>query len=140
MTKTLRLLSLALIVFVVAGLLPFDAFAQNVDSWQCSGQGISKIFCSMTNQFRFLPKLLSILSYVAAAIFAFKGLMQLKEYGDDPSKTPLQSILVKLAIAAMLISLPLAMQVFITTVTGAKDMTAGTTLSKPHLGKGVAGH
>jgi hypothetical protein len=134
---------ICLAVLFLAGLLPFDAFAQAQDanSWQCDGgTSINKIFCGITTQFRYLPKLLAIFAYVIAAILAFKGLLQLREYGDDPSKTPLQSIVIKFALAAALISLPLAMQLFITTVTGASSVNGNVEITTaPTLGTGVSG-
>lgn len=130
-----------LTVFLVGLSFPFSAeAATNVTNWACSGSGLNKIFCGMTSQFRFLPKLLSLFSYVIAVALAVSGLMQLKEYGDDPSKVPLRGIIIKLALSAMLISLPFAMQIFVTTVTGADSITSTNVISnKPSLGTGVSG-
>ncbi len=128
-------------VFLVGLFFPFVAEAgQNSGNWNCTGSGISKIFCGITSQFRFMPKLLAIFSYVIAIGLAVSGLMQLKQYGDDPSKVPLRNIIIKLALSAMLISLPYSMQIFVTTVTGSNSMgTATTNISKPSLGSGVSG-
>ena len=142
MTYISKLLLIALVVSL-AGLFPFQAFADTADAnaWNCAdgAHGLNRIFCGMTTQFRFLPKLLAIFAYVFAAVLAVQAMLQLKEYGDDPSKTPLQSIIIKLVLAAALISLPFAMQTFITAVTGASDMETKVELKKPSLGNHVGG-
>lgn len=141
-TKLLPVLTVLAVVLVV-GLFPHDAFAQKAldQDWACKGdRSLNTIFCGITNQFSTMPKLLSVFAYVIAAVLTFKGLLQLKEFGDDPSKTPIQSVIMKFALAGMLACLPLAMQVFITTVTGAKDVSAASALSrKPSLGNRVSG-
>jgi len=149
LTKARLMKYLPTILFVavlMAGLflLPVDAFAQQAkaEKWACAGnKDINSIFCGITTQFRFLPKLLSLFAYVIAAVLIFKALFQLKELGDDPSKVPVQSIVIKFALAAALISLPLAMQLFVTTVTGAKDLNeAGAVAVRPQFGNGLSGH
>lgn len=142
-TGILPLLVLGLGVLLCAGLLPFDAFANGLaNDWdKCSGSGVSKIFCGITQQFRFMPRLLSIFAYVMAVVLAVQGFLQLRDYGDDPTKVPLPSILIKFALAAALISLPLTMQLFVTSVTGAKSITATSQLTnKPSFGKGAGGN
>lgn len=131
-----------LILFLVGLFFPFAAEAKDVTtSWNCSGdKNLNTIFCGITSQFRFMPKLLSLFAYAIATFLAVSGLMQLKQYGDDPSKTPLRSIVIKLALSAMLVSLPFAMQVFVTTVTGAdKIENAAGSVGRPSLGTGVSG-
>lgn len=129
----------------LAGLLlflPVPAYAESTADWACQGdKTLNQIFCGITTQFRFMPALLSIFSYAIAAFLGVTGLLQLKQYGDDPSRTPLQGIIIRLALSAMLVSLPFAMQVFVTTVTGSDNVTqAQTHLSrKPSLGSGVSG-
>lgn len=135
---------LVVTVFLAGLFVSFPAFAQlgqEAGTWTCSDAGkINAIFCGITNQFRFMPKLLSIFAYAIAMMLFVSALLQLKQYGDDPSKVPLNSVIVKFVIAVMLISLPYATQVFVTTVTGAESMgTAGSQVSKPSLGAGVSG-
>lgn len=127
-------------VFLVGLLMPLPAFAQE-SSWGCSGNGnLNSVFCGITAQFRFMPKLLSLFAYVIAVALAISGLLQLKEYGDDPSKVPLRNIIIKLALAAMLISLPFAMRIFVTTVTGVDNVSAGnSSIGRPSLGTGASG-
>lgn len=135
-----------LTIFLAGLFFSFPAaaqYGQEADTWVCASTagGINKIFCGITEQFRHMPKLLAVFSYVIAIGLAISGLLQLKEYGDDPSKVPLRGIIVKLALAAMLISLPFSMQVFVTTVTGADKLDADNThISKPGLGSGVKGY
>lgn len=128
-------------VFLVGLFFPFAAEAgQNSGTWSCAGTGLNKIFCGITSQFRFMPKLLALFSYVIAIGLAVSGLLQLKQYGDDPSKVPLRGIIIKLALSAMLISLPFSMQIFVTTVTGSNSIQQGnTSIAKPKLGTGVSG-
>lgn len=132
-------------VFLAGLFFAFPAAAQmgqESSSWACGdGNGtLNSIFCGITTQFRWMPKTLSIFSYVIAVMLFVSGLLQLKEYGDDPSKTPLRGIIIKLALGTMLISLPFMTQIFVTTVTGADDMaTATISVSKPTLGSGVSG-
>lgn len=139
-----HLTGLVVTVFLAGLFLAFPAAAQmgqESSSWTCSGEGtLNSIFCGITSQFRWMPKTLSTFSYVLAVILFVSGLLQLKEYGDDPSKTPLRGIMIKLALGTMLISLPFMTQIFVTTVTGADDMaTATISVSKPTLGSGVSG-
>lgn len=117
------------------------AMAPDSGSWLCGGDGkINQIFCGITSQFRHTPKLLSLFSYVIAVALAVSGLLQLKEYGDDPSKVPLRSIIIKLVLSAMLISLPFSMQLFVTTVTGQSSIQSSNTIyARPSLGSGVSG-
>lgn len=129
------ILTIGLLGVFLAGLLPFPAYAAE----GCSKDGINTIFCSIVLQFGVFPKFLATISYVMAAIFGLLGLLQLKEYGEDPSKTPLRSILMKFFLSAVLVSLPLAMRVFVTTVTGADSLESETTIRQPSFGKGVSG-
>lgn len=139
------LTGLVVTVFLAGLFFAFPAAAQmNQDSgsWICDGGGtLNNIFCGITGQFRFMPKTLSVFSYVLAVMLFVSGLLQLKEYGDDPSKTPLRSIIIKLAMGTMLISLPYMTQIFVTTVTGADNMESGATIAidTPKLGVGVSG-
>jgi hypothetical protein len=90
---------------------------------QCSDdKTIGNVFCNLTEQMGIFPAFLSVISYVMAAVITLIGLLNLKNYGDDPSAVPLRSILMKFVFAVMLISLPLTMQAFITTITGAKSI------------------
>ena len=85
---------------------------------------IGGIFCNIATQFRPITGVMSILVYALAAVLVLMALMSLKEYGDDPSRVPFRSIVLKFVLACCLISLPLAMEVFMTSVTGEASFAA----------------
>ncbi len=112
---------IALVVVLIAGLFSFPAFATGpkAATWTCTGDGtISNIWCSLSNEFRFIPKTLVVMAYGAGIILTMLGLLGLKKYGDDPSQTPLRDVVMKFVLAAFLIMLPYAMQVVVGSVTG----------------------
>jgi hypothetical protein len=112
-----------------------DKFSQ---SPSCTASAnIGAVFCNLVKNFSPFASMLAVISYVMSAILTLTGLLNLKAYGDDPSQTPLRSILVKFALAAMLLSLPLAMQVFVTSVTGAQSISTTVTVKKPSLYSGT---
>ena len=83
---------------------------------------------------------MAIFAYVMAAVITLVGLVHLKNYGDDPSQVPVRSIIAKFVLATCLISLPFAMQVFITTVTGRASIEDQETVARPCMiqGSGLA--
>lgn len=130
----------------LAGLLlfyPEMAFAEGTVEWNCSDKGnLNQVFCGITSQFRFIPQVLAVFAYAIAVFLAVTALMQLKQYGDDPSRTSLPGIIVRLVLAVSLISLPFAIQIFVTTLTGTKsinEVSSTMTRDRPKLGDGVSG-
>jgi hypothetical protein len=129
MTRIPLSLFLGLAVFMVAGLLPFPAFAQQA----CPNDGsLSSVFCSMALESGSTPRVLAVFSYAMGAVMTLGGLLNLRQYGDDPSSIPLRTIIMKFSAAVMLISLPLIMQTIIKTTTG-KEISAQETVSRPCL-------
>jgi hypothetical protein len=118
------LLLLGVLVTVITGLLPFSAHAGAGNfATACSNDGtLYGVFCNIGNQLRYLPKTLVTFCYVMAAVLAMVGLLNLKAYGDDPTSVPIRTIIMKFILAAFLISLPSAIQVFVTSVTGTKNI------------------
>lgn len=86
---------------------------------------VGDIFCNIAIQFTPVTGLMSVLVYALAAVLILMGLLSLKEYGDDPSRVPFRSIVVKFVLGCFLFSLPLAMELFMTSVTG--DASFSTT-------------
>jgi hypothetical protein len=102
-----------------------------------AGSGIGAVFCNIVAQVRPFAGFLAMASYVIASALLLTGLLNLKAYGDDPSQMPLRSIVVKFVLATMLFSLPLTMQLFVTTVTGAQSIsTSAAAVGTPQLYKG----
>jgi uncharacterized membrane protein YeiB len=92
---------------------------ENESAYQKSGaESVDNLFTSLSSNFVPMAKVLAIFAYVMAAAIMFVGLLHLKNYGDDPSQVPVRSIVMKFVLAAMLVSLPFAMQLFVTAVTG----------------------
>ncbi len=81
-------------------------------------ESIYRIFCSLSWEFRFIPRLMALLCYVGGVALILMGLLNLRAYGDDPSSTPLRSVLMKFALGALLISVPLTMDVIVRSVSG----------------------
>lgn len=102
----------------------------------CSGSGLNKVFCNLAKEISPFSKLIAVAAFVMAGSFMLTGLLNLKSYGDDPSSMPLRSIIMKFTMATMLISFPLAMNVFISTVTGQSASSEPAKLSKPKLYNG----
>jgi len=122
--------------------LPIEAFAQTApDPLGCGrgGGSINQIFCGIATEFRGAPKLLSVFSWVGAVILAIMAFMNLKQHGDDPGSVPMRSIIIKFVLAVLLISLPLIMRVFITSVTGTTDISSAGVVKRPKLGTGSIG-
>lgn len=110
-------------------------------SEKCAVDGtFSSIFCSLGTEFRYIPKTLVLMSYASGVLLFFIGLLNLRAHGDDPSQTPLRDILMKFVLGAFLISLPLAMEVVVKSVTGSTMAnTAGaTSVRRPCLAHGSA--
>lgn len=138
------LIALPYAIKVAAGTLGANRYETSAQSTSksfeqthgCEGSSdLGLVFCHMTKETRPIAALLGVIAYVMAVVIAMRGFLQLKAYGDDPSQVPLRSIIIKFVLATMLISLPLAMQVFITSVTGAKGVEAQATIKKPRLYK-----
>ena len=141
MTK-IRYLHLGILAVLVAGLFSSSpAFAQSA-TWApgCGADGtLNAIFCSLSTEFRFIPKALALFAYAGGVILAFIALLNLRAYGDDPSQTPLRDIVMKFLLGAILISLPLGMQVIVKTVTGkglADQNIQDTAIDRPCLARG----
>jgi hypothetical protein len=111
-------------------------FSQNVTSCKTGTGTVNAVFCNLVQAFSPFASFLALCTYVMATFLGLTGLLNLKAYGDDPSQTPLRSIIIKFALAAMLISLPLAMQVFVTSVTGAQSIDTVVQVKKPSLYSG----
>lgn len=143
MTAHLSLRRMALLIMVI-GLFSFPAFAQQgggVWAKGCEVDGsLSGLFCSLSTEFRFIPKALAIFSYAAGVMLFFIALLAVKQYGDDPSQTPLRGIVIKFVLGAFLISLPMAMEVVVKTVTGDSMDTSSTVVrvQRPCLAHGSA--
>lgn len=121
MTKKLSPYVLGLLMVAAVGLFSSPAFAQAKDVWSqgCTADGtLAGIWCSMSTEFRFIPKALALFAYAGGVTLFFIGLINLRAHVDDPSQTPLRDIIMKFVLGAFLISLPLAIQVVVTTVTG----------------------
>jgi len=103
----------------------------------CSGDGMNQVFCNLVTEISPFAKLLAMVAYVMSASLVLSGLLDLKAYGDDPSQTPLKGIIMKFVLAAMLISLPLTMNIFVSAVTGQKASAPQAKVGKPMLGKGA---
>ena len=97
---------------------------------------LNKVFCGLVVQFSPFAKFLAVIAYVMAIALLLTGLLNLKAYGEDPSQTPLRSILIKFVLAAMLVSLPMAMQIFVTSVTGVSSIDTKVTIKQPKSFKG----
>lgn len=102
----------------------------------CTGTGLNAVFCNMVVEISPYAKLLAMISYVLAAMMLLSGLLELKAYGDDPSRTPIKGILMKFIVATMFVSLPLAMNMFITSVTGVKSSSYADSVSRPKFYNG----
>ncbi len=98
---------------------------------------LESLFSNLSLNFVSVSKLLAIFAYVMAAVIMLVGLLHLKNYGDDPSQGPaVRSIVMKFVLAAMLVSLPFAMRIFVTTVTGASDFETQDTVGLPCMMNG----
>ncbi len=84
--------------------------------------GIQKIFFNLTMKTQGFPQAMIIFCYVMAVIMTLGGLYDLKSYGDDPSRASVKAIVSKFGLAASLLSIPFAMQIIITTMTGADSI------------------
>jgi hypothetical protein len=123
MTRNTKFFLWGIGLALIAGLLPFPALAQTPTQWasKCTADGtLYGLFCNLGAQFRYMPQLLATLCYTGGAGLLLMALLNLKAYGDDPSSVPIRSVIMKLVLATFLISLPLAMQVFVGSVTGQK--------------------
>lgn len=139
MTNRLFIPILGLILALVIGLLPFPALAQQ--SNPCAGEdSIYRIFCSLAWEFQWLPKFMSLLCYIGGVALVFMALLNLRQYGDDPSSIPLRSILMKFALAALLLSLPLTMNVLVGSITGEERTinSQSEALNRPTLSRGAS--
>lgn len=116
-------------------------FENEAQYGQSSTASMEGMFANLSSNFIPIAKTLAILAYVMATVIMLIGLINLKEYGDDPSKVPIRSIIMKFVLAAMLVSLPFAMQIFVTTVTGRAGIEDQETVGMPCLmsGSGLSG-
>ena len=98
------------------------------------------LFVNLGTSFLPLAKTMAVLAYVMAAAIILVGLLHLKNYGDDPSQVPVRSIVIKFILAGFLISLPFAMQIFVTTVTGRSTIEDQEQVAMPCIinGSGLA--
>ena len=101
----------------------------------CAVNGLNQVFCNLAKELSPFSKMLAVFAYVMAASLVLTGLLNLKSFGDDPSQMPLRSIIMKFVLATMLISFPLAMNIFISTVTGEKASAKPVELKRPKLYK-----
>lgn len=105
-----------------------------------SSSTMEALFVNLGVSFVPLAKTMAVIAYVMAAVIVLVGLLHLKNYGDDPSQVPVRSIVIKFVLAAMLVSLPFAMQLFVTTVTGRDTIEDQEQVFRPCLiaGSGLA--
>lgn len=112
------------------------SFYKEVSSCSGTGKGLNVVFCNLAKEMQPFSKLIAIFSYVTAASLLLTGLLDLKGFGDDPGDHPLRSIVMKFVLASMLISLPFAMDLFVTAATGDSVSTKATTkMTAPKLYK-----
>ena len=107
-----------ILAVAVIGLFPFPAFAAPVNCG--TTVSVYTIFCNIYKEFVFLPAVMSVLCYVGGIVMTMIALLNLRAYGDDPSSMPLRSIVMKFIPGAMLISIPLAMNMFAKSVLGSE--------------------
>lgn len=113
----------------VAGFFPSFAFAGGA----CADESVATLytlFCTLAFNLQHVPPALAVFCYAGGVILTMQGLLNLRNYGDDPSQTPLRSIAMKFALAAMLIGLPLSIEVVVGSMTG-QDMEGMETVSRP---------
>lgn len=103
----------------------------------CTEQaGLNRVFCNLVVEISPFSKLIALFAYVLATGLVLSGMLSLKAYGDDPSRTPVKTIIIKFVLATLLISLPLSMNIFISTMTGKKASAQPETVSRPTLFRG----
>lgn len=119
---------LGVLAAFVAGLFPSFAFAAG--ACDESGTSLYTIFCNLALNLQNVPPALAILCYAGGVILTMQGLLNLRNYGDDPGQTPLRSIAMKFALAAMLIGLPMSIEVIVGTMTG-ESLEGAETVSRP---------
>lgn len=113
-----------------------DTYAIGNNSDNPTG-GMQKIFFNLVQNTQGFPAAMMIFSYVMAVIMTLGGLYDLKTYGDDPSRASVKAVVSKFALAASLLSIPFAMQIIITTVTGANGIEDREVLdNRPCIMKG----
>jgi hypothetical protein len=140
MKRAMSWLPLGVLVAFVAGLFPFPAFAAGTCD-ESGGGSLYTIFCSLAFNLENVPKAMAVFCYAGGLVLTMQGLLNLRNYGDDPSQTPLRSIAMKFALAAMLIGLPLAIQVVVGSMTGQGVEDGGETVERPksYDGNGLSG-
>jgi hypothetical protein len=117
-----------------------STFVDNAGVGRERATNIGDTFANLAFEFVPLAKVMAVFSYVFAAMITLTGLLHLKQYGDDPSQMPLKSILIKFILASCLISLPFAMQIFVTSVTGRDSIEDQAVVNRPCvvMGSGLA--
>lgn len=65
-----------------------------------------------------VPRLFAVVSYVVGAFFAADGLLKMKAWLEDSDKNPLNAVIFRLAVSALLIYLPYGIIMVNTTIFG----------------------
>lgn len=99
---------LALAAFMVLG--NSEALAQS--------KQISDVSRNVGNNLVVIPRFVVLLAYVGGTFFAITGLLKLKDWIIDGSKTPLMSVIIRLSVAALMIYFPYLLIVINTTLFG----------------------
>ncbi|MDB5478698.1 MAG: hypothetical protein JWM96_1193 [Alphaproteobacteria bacterium] len=121
-----RLFLFSAFALIILGFVPGDALAQTpvANVFKCPTGGLNAVFCTLSNELRSTPKLITTLSWIVAVIMGFTALLNLKEYGDDPTKIPLRSIIIKFILCVLLITFPFVISSVRTSLTGTNGQAA----------------
>jgi len=101
----------------VSNMLADSTFAQ-------SGGTLKSVIGNTKENIDTIPSLIRIVCYIAALAFGISGVMKLKEYMDQPGKTPITGALGRLLVGAFLVAIPTILSVLASSTTG-----SGNTIS-----------
>jgi hypothetical protein len=97
-------------------------------------QSFSTIFERVTLSFGGLPGLISMFAYLTGIIFAFSGILKIKEHVESPDKHDLKSGAIRLVAGGALFALPLITATMTSTVGDQSTAVAAPKLNKAAFG------
>jgi hypothetical protein len=108
--KNLSLLK-TLAFFAFFALVTQDAFASTVATTANTDGDFNELFERIGRSFQDFPGLISIAAYLVGIILSIGGLLKLKDFIDEPARTPLKDVAIRFIIGGAFFAFPFVISV-----------------------------
>jgi hypothetical protein len=132
-SRVLRVFFIAsLLLPLTVAFIPYDALAApdlsattvgpNLDELGiCGGKGIGQSICNFIKSSEGLPGMATGIAYLIGIIFAFTGILKVKEHVEAPQQTPIWDAIKRFAAGGALFALPMVTEALFNSVSGGME-------------------